>query len=354
MDQKTFASAQTPLSFTGSRNTVGLPRAKETFADKDMATFSRNLDWNLLKTFYEIIQSGGVSRASRSLCRKQPAVSLALKRLEAQLDVRLCGRGPKGFCLTDEGVLIGEICATISELVQRMPRKLANLSEEVAGRVSIQVVSGLVCDTLDRSISRFHENHPNAEIIIDISTWETVVTALLRDEIDIGVAPASARRADLNYEFLFEEVYRPYVGFGHPLYGKTFHDPDALADEAFILTGADEPDALTEFRMQHGLGRNVAGISEHLDGAMRLTSLGVGICFLPEGFADPHVRSGLLWPLLPNYSHPSMPVFIITNPRAPRKLARQLLLVEFASAVDCRYSWQSSEAANIDLNNTAD
>jgi DNA-binding transcriptional LysR family regulator len=327
-----FTSAHPPLLVEPGLRTP--TKTKETFADKDMTTFSRNLDWNLLKTFYEIIQSGGISRASRTLCRKQPAVSLALKRLEAQLDVRLCGRGPSGFCLTDEGVLVGEICVAISELVQRMPRKLAHLNEEVAGRISIQVVSGLVCETLDRGIARFHENHPNAEIIIDISTWETVVAALLRDEIDIGIAPASTLRTDLHYEFLFEEMYRPYVGLGHSLYGKTFYDPDALADEAFILTGADEPDALTDFRTQHGLGRNVAGISEHLDGAMRLTSLGVGICFLPEGYADPHVLSGRLWPLLPNFGRPSMPVFIITNPRASRKLARQLLLVECCSAMD--------------------
>lgn len=335
MNLRTLSTARTSFApEMDVRGDIGLRKIKETVAGKDMAAFARNLDWNLLKTFYEIVQSGGVSRAGRSLCRKQPAVSLALKRLEAQLDVRLCGRGPAGFCLTDEGILVADICNSIHELVHRMPRKIANLSEEVAGKVSIQVVSGLVCETLDRSIARFHDNHRNAEIIIDITTWESVIAALLRDEIDIGVAPASALRADLNYEFLFDEVYRPYVGRGHPLFGKTFHDPDALADEAFILTGADEPDALTEFRTCHGLGRYVAGISEHLDGAMRLTSLGVGICFLPEGFAEPNVLSGTLWSLLPNFPRPSMPVFIITNPRAPRKLARQLLLAEFCSAIE--------------------
>lgn len=337
MDQKAFTGTHTPFPLeTCFRIAESPPKARETFAGKDMTAFSRNLDWNLLKTFYEIVQSGGVSRASRSLCRKQPAVSLALKRLEAQLDVNLCGRGPGGFRLTDEGVLVGDICNSILELVQRMPRKLANLSEEVAGKVSIQIVSGLICTTFDRSISRFHENHPNAEIIIDITTWESVIAALLRDEIDIGVAPASALRADLNYEFLFEEVYRPYVGRSHPLFGRTFHTPDTLANEAFILTGADEPDVLTDYRRQHGLGRKVAGISEHLDGAMRLTSLGVGICFLPEGYAEPYVRTGRLCSLLPQGPHPSMPIYIITNPRAPRKLARQLLLAEFCSADERR------------------
>ena len=55
------------------RCTVMLPTA---------VNFSRKVDWNLLKTFHEIAEAGGVSRAGRALRRKQPALSLALKRLE--------------------------------------------------------------------------------------------------------------------------------------------------------------------------------------------------------------------------------------------------------------------------------
>ncbi len=299
---------------------------------KNLANFSRTLDWNLLKTFHEIVQSAGISRASRSLGRKQPAVSLALKRLEAQLGVTLCVRGPSGFELTDEGQLVADICNSLFGLVQRVPQKLSNMSEQVAGRVSIQVISSLVCDKLDLAISRFHGSHPKAEIVIDITTWESVAGALLREEIDIGVAPAHMPRSDLRYDFLFEEVHRPYVGRTHPLFGKPFTDPAALAGEAFILTGADEPDLLTAFRIRHGLGRLVVGFSEHLDEAKRLTTLGVGICFLPEGFAEPDVRTGRLWPLIEKGEQPSMAVFIITNPRAPKKLARQMLLSEICSA----------------------
>ena len=32
--------------------------------------FSRNMDWNLLKTFHEITEAGGVSRAVRAMRRK--------------------------------------------------------------------------------------------------------------------------------------------------------------------------------------------------------------------------------------------------------------------------------------------
>ncbi len=301
---------------------------------KGIASFSRNLDWNLLKTFHAIVQSEGLSRASGTLGRKQPALSLALKRLEQQLGVKLCERGPGGFALTDEGLLVADTCGSLNGLVQRLPKKIANASDEVAGRVSIQVVSCLVCDRLDSAISRFHGSHPKAEIIIDIKTWDSVAGALLRDEIDIGVAPASSLRADLKYDFLFDEVHRPYVGPSHRLFGRTFDDPGALASEAFILTGADESDALTEFRTRHGLGRVVAGLSEHLDAAKRLTLLNVGICFLPERFAEPDVQAGRLWPVLAESERPSSPIFIITNPHAPRKLARQLLLLEISESLE--------------------
>ena len=59
------------------------------------------------------------------------------------------------------------------------------------------------------------------EILIDITTWDSVAAALLRDEIDIGVASAQTLRSDLNYDFLFDEVHSIYCGHGHPLYGKT-------------------------------------------------------------------------------------------------------------------------------------
>jgi DNA-binding transcriptional LysR family regulator len=290
--------------------------------------FSRKVDWNLLKTFHEIVEAGGVSRAGRALRRKQPALSLALKRLEAELGVTLCRRGPRGFGLTDEGMLVADTCRSLNSLVRNVPKRLSNLTEEVRGRISIQVISSLVCERFDAAIARFHDRHPRVEILIDITTWDSVAAALLRDEIDIGVAPAQTLRSDLSYDFLFDEVQGAYCGPTHPLFGKTFDDPSALSKQAFVLTGADEPDVLTAYRTRHGLGLQVAGLSEHLDEAKRLTMLGVGICFLPEGFAAPDVATGRLWPLLHRAEQPSIPVFVITNQRTPSKLARQLLLAE--------------------------
>src|SRR5262245_18329400 len=249
--------------------------------------FSRKVDWNLLKTFHEIAEAGGVSRAGRALRRKQPALSLALKRLETELGVTLCRRGPRGFELTDEGMLVAETCRSLNSLVRNVPKRLGNLTEEVRGRISIQVISSLVCERFDAAISRFHDRHPKVEILIDITTWDSVAAALLRNDIDIGVASAQTQRTELTYDFLFDEVHGAYCGQAHPLYGRTFDDPSALAVQGFELTGAHVLDVLTAYRTRHSLGIEVAGLSEHLDEAKRLTILGVVICFLPEAFAAP-------------------------------------------------------------------
>lgn len=298
------------------------------------AKFARQIDWNLLKVFHEIATAGGVTRAAQGLSRKQPSVSLSLKRLEAWVGVTLCKRSRQGFELTDEGRLMAETCGHLAELIREIPSRVADAAQEVTGRVRIRLISNLVNSALDDAIARFHRKYPRVEINVDVATWAEVVNALLQDEIDIGLAPTRFRRAELTYQLLFREVHRLYCGRSHPLYRKTIRNPATIASQGFILTGSDEPDELTGFRLRYGLGRVVAGVSEHLEEARRLTVLGVGLCFLPEGFADEDVKSGRLWLILPPENAPSMEVFIITNPNNPRHIAQQLFVDELLAQIE--------------------
>jgi LysR family transcriptional regulator, transcriptional activator for bauABCD operon len=304
----------------------GLP--PERMAMKDGPGFQRRVDWNLFKVFHEIVRSGGITRAAEEISRKQSSVSLALKRLEEQLGVKLCTRGPSGFALTDEGQIIAEACETLSSLVAAMPSQLQNIGEQLVGRIYVRMIGNIVCDHLDRAIGNFHALHPYVEIAISISTWDTVAGSLLREEADIGISPVRHFRADLSYHLLFEEVHRPYCGRNHPLFGKTFQHPAELKDHAFVLTGADEPDQLTAYRIAHGMGSRIAGISDSPEEAMRLAKLGLGICFLPEGLAASAVAQGELSPLLGSGSAPRLSLYVITNPAAQRHAARDRFVQE--------------------------
>lgn len=304
-----------------------------------------HLDWNLLKYFSVIVEAGGVSRAAEVLGRKQPAISLALKRLEQRFNTHLCQRGPGGFALTDEGRRLAENCALMSDFIRHLPETIHEAVPTVRGTIRVRLISNLVDQHLDDAIGMFHRKYPNIEIQIDVETWANVLNSLLRQEIDIGVAPSQRKRAELVYLPLFRELYQPYCGRGHDLYGKRVSNPAALADHPFVLTGADEPDQLSDFRLKHGLGRRVAGISAHLEEAKRLAILGVGICFLPISYAEPDVASGRLWPMLGRRTLPSTPICIITNPKDPSHHSRQLFIEEFNQMMKHRMSGGQSPVA---------
>ncbi len=293
--------------------------------------FARNLDWNLLRAFHEIVQADGVSRAARRTGQKQPTFSMALKRLEDHIGARLCRRGPGGFKLTLEGELLAETCESMFGNVAHIPHSVANVATDVHGRVRIQLISNLVDLRIDEGIQSFHQVHELVEIFVSVATWDVIQRSVLRNEVEIGIAPAPAhhRDPDLHYEVLFHEVYRPYCGRSHSLFGVTVDQPAELAGYSFILTGADEPDPQTKFRQRYGLGRHVAGLSEHLEEARRLTVLGLGLCFLPEAFTARDMATGQLHLVLAPGHDPSSEILVISNPQAPTHRARDLLLQYF-------------------------
>ena len=275
------------------------------------------------------MQAAGISEAARQTSRKQPSLSMALRRLEDHVGTKLCQRGPGGFSLTKEGEALAELCESVYDSVCAIPVRVAHMSVELRGRVRIQLISNLIDPSIDTAIESFHLAHKSVEIFVSVTTWDVIKRSILQNEVEIGIAPAHHRDPQLRYELLFREIYRPYCGRNHPLFGKTLKSPKDLAGEAILLTGADEPDELTRFRLRFNLGRHVAGLSEHLEEARRLAILGVGVCFLPEAFVSGDVEDGKLHAVLARGKDPASDIFLISNPDAPIHRARDTLLDHF-------------------------
>ena len=68
-----------------------------------MDIFKNNIDFNSYKTFYVVAKCKSFSKASEELNISQPAVSIAIKKMEDNLDVTLFKRDKKGIELTETG-----------------------------------------------------------------------------------------------------------------------------------------------------------------------------------------------------------------------------------------------------------
>lgn len=290
-----------------------------------MQKFSRRLDWNLLKTFHDIVQANGITAAANVGWRKQSTISLALKRLESTLGSRLCHRGRAGFDLTDEGRILYDYVRKIYGNIEEVQAALANSKAYISGALDIAVISNFSSHMLDELLVKYNEDYPEVTMNIDVLTLDSISKCVVNNDYDVGISPILYRNSDLRYDFFVTEYHNIYCGRQHHLFGKS-PSVSVLADETFILTGSDEPDSLTRFRLRHRLGQKVTARTPNLGEARRLTVAAVGICLLPEQLVASDVASGLLWPLMECSEEMSCDIYIITNIHAPKRAARDAFI----------------------------
>ena len=90
-----------------------------------------------LQVFLAISTEKSFSRAAEKLLRTQPAVSLALQRLELELGEKLIDRSGKDLVLTDAGRAVLEYARRFENLRQELENSLAELRDNSAGRLTI-------------------------------------------------------------------------------------------------------------------------------------------------------------------------------------------------------------------------
>jgi DNA-binding transcriptional LysR family regulator len=290
--------------------------------------FAQRVDWNLLRTFVEIVRAGGIGAAARQLNKQQPSISAALKRLEDHVGATLLHRSATGVEMTAAGKAVMALCEDMLEAARMMPHQVAQATKRVEGIVRIQMVSGIVSVEFDEALASFHRRNPNIHIEIRVSPWRQVLDALERGEVEVGIGYDSSVRASLVYEPLFVERQQLYCARSHPMFGYRVSQLKELASEAFVLTGADEIEAIAQLRRRYGLGSRPTGLAEDIAEARRLIVSGVGIGFLPIAAVSAEVEGGTLWPLLHTDAEPSYDIFLLARSEPSRDTATQLFIDE--------------------------
>ncbi|WP_310535209.1 LysR family transcriptional regulator [Novosphingobium sp.] len=286
--------------------------------------FASRVDWNLMRTFVDIVRAGGIGAAARQLNRQQPSISAALKRLEEHVGTELLHRTATGVEMTAAGKAMMALCEEMLEAARMVPHQIAQATRRVEGIVRIQIISGLVSPEFDEAIASFHRRNPAIHIEIRVSPWRGVLDSLEQGEVEIGVGYDSSVRGSLMYEPLLVERQQLYCSRTNPYFGYHVTRLGELKDEGFVLTGEDEIEQITHLRRRYRLGTNVSGAAEDINEARRLILHGVGIGFLPVLAAEAEVARGRLWPLLHADFEPSYDIFLLARSEPARDTATQL------------------------------
>ena len=131
----------------------------------------RRLDWNDVRTFLAVAESGSLNAAARSLGMTQPTVSRRIQDLEYRLGAQLFSRSSRGVALTDAGESVRDLAASMARLGGIIVREVAGRDRAESGRVRLAAPDGLASFVLMPRLAAFQRAHPDIQMAVDCGLW---------------------------------------------------------------------------------------------------------------------------------------------------------------------------------------
>jgi DNA-binding transcriptional LysR family regulator len=292
--------------------------------------FARNLDWNLLRTFLVIVQEGSITGAANRLLLQQPAISMALRRLEDTVGHRLIDRRPGRFDLTEAGRKVYLQAREMFGAVARLPDLTVEPSTEITGHISIYAISNARNSAWDELLSRFFKTHPRASVTITIDTTAKVIRAVERNVATVGLCDGVIPEG-MAKTLLARERYGLFCGRGHRFFRVADLALDDLRGMPYVsftadVLGGEHMGPVTAVRAFASFGQWVRAASCNVEEVQRLIRANIGIGMLPVHLSTDLIARGELWQLPPYDQLPVAETYQISNPRSPLNAAEAAFL----------------------------
>lgn len=274
------------------------------------------MDIRQLKYFIEIANSKSISQAARNLFLTQPTLSLALKKIESDLNTKLFLHTEKPFQLTATGEALyikgQNIVESFDNLIQEIHTMQLN-SEKETIRLGLTTLYSI--QFMDQ-ISKFIMTNPNVELNIRQEGSNKLQSLLVDNVIDIALVSFPNNETDkITIEPLETSTkgYNVYVVIPHsnPLSIKdelTFFD---LKDQNFASLTKDFMigEMLPKRARAHGYEPNIIMYNNDLQVLLYSLLNSNSICLLPIEYKSIGEIKGLKWiPLKDKHSYYSIGV----------------------------------------------
>jgi DNA-binding transcriptional LysR family regulator len=237
------------------------------------------LTYRQMEFFKAIMERGTITEAANALRVSQPAVSKALKALEAELGLKLFERTQSGLMPTFEArTFYKEVARSFIglEILSGIGRELHELKH---GRLVIGVIPALSMGWMPKLVARFLQQFPNANLTLETFSSPDIAQMVGQGRLDIGIAQASTNDVSIRRTDLFSIDTVCVMPKDHPLARKDYITPRDLT--SVYLISLSRPDIIRK-QVEALLAENGITLPQRLEvtvgGALcKLVGEGVGV-----------------------------------------------------------------------------
>lgn len=142
------------------------------------------LDWDLLRVFLAVAQTGSLTQAAARLGSSQPTTGRQLRALEEQLGAALVRRHSRGIALTERGEALLETALAMDGHMQALTRRLQATQDAPEGVVRISATEVVGVHIMMPALGRLRAAYPRIALELTLSTE---AADLLQGDADIAV-----------------------------------------------------------------------------------------------------------------------------------------------------------------------
>lgn len=158
-----------------------------------------------LRCFASVYEEGTITGAARRLNVVQPALSVQLAKLEAEVGQKLFERGRLGLQPTPAGRRMYSLFMPILRDVAQARAQMAHLSKEISGRVAVGLVTSVTNSVLSNCILECSRRHPNIEVTASDGYSTAMIDAVMSRHLDIALINRPRTKIGLPTELALEE-----------------------------------------------------------------------------------------------------------------------------------------------------
>ena len=270
---------------------------------------------NSIEYVYAIYKERSFTKAAEKLYVSQPALSLAITKLEKRLGYPLFERRGKECVPTEYGEKYIAAIERIKRIQDDLEHEIEEMMELERGRIRIGGTSFISIYVLPDVLKKFKEAYPKVVIELFVEQSTTLEKMLQQDEVDIIIDNAVGENADMCYTPLFEErilvgvpkEYEINTALGDAMInGKRGAkgyadckkiDVTALGGECFIMLkdGNSMRKIAASIFEECGITPEISFEFDQLMTAVSYAEHGFGICFLTDTILKNHKTSLCLY-----------------------------------------------------------
>jgi len=163
------------------------------------------MEFRQMQYFLCLAEVKNVTRAARQLNIVQPALSMQIAKLEAELDQKLFERSVHGMTLTVAGETFSRLVSPIVRDVEYAQQEMARLNGRISGRVSVGLITSVAQSTMASSSATVAHLYPEITLSACEGYTETLTDWVNSGQLDFALINVPRRRVSLATHHVMDE-----------------------------------------------------------------------------------------------------------------------------------------------------